>query len=880
MYSLFKRCSVVRLIFLFLFALIAIISCKRTESGNSVLRGGPKVMDERLVLLIAAGDPEIVTPIGIAIDDKDRIYVLESHTHSPPNDYNGPKGDLIKVFEDSNGDDHLDQISVFAEGIKEGMNLAFSPEGHLHLVTSREVWVFYDRDGDAVCEEKKKLLELKKPQNVYPHSAMLSITFSNDGYMYLGRGNTGSESWIFEGIDGSQVSGYGDGGNVIRAKWDGSQVEIFSTGYWNPFDLKFDNYGRLLVADNDPDSRGPNRLVHAVYKSDFGYKSLFGGSGIHPYLAWNGELPGTLPIAVPLGEAPSGLVNASLTNLPEDYQGQMLCTIWEESTVVRINLKEKGLSVTGNAKVIIEGGDDFRPVAFAVNSKGEIYFTDWVVRYYPNHGKGKIWKLSSKDKKKGYQHENKSQESFPNTWENFLKDLEIAPISDLKSYLKSDDPFRRHATVTVLSKKKEEIKIIAKDQDASIRMGALLAAKNSGDRELEILAKSFLIDPDRHIRRMALIWIGSSQMSYLKGEIEKALTVDVPSNELFETYLETVKLLQPDFVDGFQKQLLTKSKILKRDLPKDFISNIIYDIKNPIEMRVFALRHLNNPDSHKKLLLSLLSDGTADKLRLETIRTLQTFPDREIAAKFLEISIDSKNSAGVRSEALSGLSRQPFVSEDKLIPLLENEEENISVEAARLLRSKISQPKVFEAFEKNLNKSTARGAFQQQLLLGLGQELTHRPATTDDKSWYELLDRTGDIERGRRVFYSNTSLCSSCHAMDGMGGDLGPDLRNVGKSKDRRQLISSLLEPSASMSPEWQGWYIKLKDGSFEQGRQIDVGNDDIKLYTQAKGFITIAKKEIADYGMVKESLMPVGLEQRLSDQDLRDLLTYLGNFD
>lgn len=80
------------------------------------------------------------------------------------------------------------------------------------------------------------------------------------------------------------------------------------------------------------------------------------------------------------------------------------------------------------------------------------------------------------------------------------------------------------------------------------------------------------------------------------------------------------------------------------------------------------------------------------------------------------------------------------------------------------------------------------------------------------------------------------------------------------------------------MSPEWQGWYIKLKDGSMEQGRQIDVGNNHVKIYTQAKGFISIDKNDIADFGMIKESLMPDGLEQRLSDQDIKDLLTYLDN--
>jgi hypothetical protein len=93
------------------------------------------------------------------------------------------------------------------------------------------------------------------------------------------------------------------------------------------------------------------------------------------------------------------LVKTSLTNLPKDYQSGMLCTIWEESTIVRINFEEKGLSVSGDTEVIVKGGEDFRPVAFATNSKGDIYFTDWVKRYYPNHGRGRIWKLSAKEQK-------------------------------------------------------------------------------------------------------------------------------------------------------------------------------------------------------------------------------------------------------------------------------------------------------------------------------------------------------------------------------------------------------------------------------------------------------------------------------------------------
>jgi putative membrane-bound dehydrogenase-like protein len=861
--------------FLFSF-LVLFISCSQEERMQANLPAGVRVLDDRLQLEVVVEDPEIVTPIGIAIDDKDRVFVLESHTHTPPKDYMGPKGDLIKVFEDTNSDGNLDKMTVFAEGIQEGMNLAFSPDGHLHLITSKEVWVFYDKDGDGVSEERKMLMGLSKPESVYPHAALLSVTFSPDGWMYIGRGNTGGEHWVFEGSDGSNTSGYGDGGNIIRAKWDGSEVGIFSTGYWNPFDLKFDNYGRLLVADNDPDSRGPNRLVHAVEGSDFGYQSLFGGSGIHPYLAWNGELPGTLPIAVPLGEAPSGLLNANHAALPKDYHDQMLCTIWEESTIVRIGMQEKGLSVTGNSEVIVEGGSEFRPVAFATDSQGNVYFTDWVIREYPNHGRGKIWRLSTKENIAMLDRKDSFDEHPSAEWNEKTESIRRSSFEELKKNLLSDDPFEKHVAVMALSEKKKEIEAASKDADADIRLGALLAAKRSGEKGLEFLADDFLSDPDPRIRKMALVWIGSAQMTEKKGKLEKVITVGEVSNSLFEAYLETVKLLQPDFVQAYHNRSNSSSKTVKRELPKNFISDIVRDDRKPKNSRVFALRYLEDLPAFKELLLSFLGKEMEPEIRRQTIRALHNLPDRIVAKTLLEISLDATDPEPIRSEALSVLSRQPLEDWEAIIKLLDDKEENVGIEAARYLRSKISQPVVKDAFEQKINKSNSTDAFKQQLILGLEGKIPNRPDLQESEEWQLLLSGNGNIDRGRRVFYSNTSLCSTCHAMEGLGGDLGPDLSNVGQSKDRNQLVSSILVPSAEMSPEWQGWFIKLKNGTQHQGRQIDVGTHDIKLYTQSSGFITVNKNNVEDYGMIKNSLMPEGLEQRLSDQDIRDLIEYL----
>ena len=86
----------------------------------------PKLEEPGLSLTLFAADPDIVTPVGVVVGSDDKVYVIESHTHSPPSDYKGPKGDLVKVFVDKDKDGVADSFSVFAEGFNAGMNLAFS----------------------------------------------------------------------------------------------------------------------------------------------------------------------------------------------------------------------------------------------------------------------------------------------------------------------------------------------------------------------------------------------------------------------------------------------------------------------------------------------------------------------------------------------------------------------------------------------------------------------------------------------------------------------------------------------------------------------------------------------------------------------------------
>src|SRR6185369_9414376 len=194
----------------------------------------PRTLDPELQITLFASEPEIVTPIGIAADGQNRIFVVESHTHEVKPDYAGLKHDRVKIFQDTDGDGKPDKISIFAGDLHHAMNIAFSPKNELYLVQRDRVFILHDTDGDDVSESRSTVLTLET-DGKYPHNGLDGIAFSPDGWLYVGLGENLGRKYTLKGSDGSEHSGGGEGGNIFRCKPDGSKLQLFATGFWNPF---------------------------------------------------------------------------------------------------------------------------------------------------------------------------------------------------------------------------------------------------------------------------------------------------------------------------------------------------------------------------------------------------------------------------------------------------------------------------------------------------------------------------------------------------------------------------------------------------------------------------------------------------------------------
>jgi len=135
---------------------------------------------------------------------------------------------------------------------------------------------------------------------------------------------------------------------------------------------------------------------------------------------------------------------------------------------------------------------------------------------------------------------------------------------------------------------------------------------------------------------------------------------------------------------------------------------------------------------------------------------------------------------------------------------------------------------------------------------------------------------SGEITRGQAVFNSAKVACSSCHMIGYIGGRIGPDLTRIGEVRSERDLLEAVVFPSASFARGYEPVVIRTKSGEMRTGvlRNNDLP-DEIVLGTERED-VRIPRRDIVDMQPGTVSLMPPGLPDQLTQQELADLLAFL----
>lgn len=140
----------------------------------------------------------------------------------------------------------------------------------------------------------------------------------------------------------------------------------------------------------------------------------------------------------------------------------------------------------------------------------------------------------------------------------------------------------------------------------------------------------------------------------------------------------------------------------------------------------------------------------------------------------------------------------------------------------------------------------------------------------------KMVSEKADPEKGELIFRRADVSCTTCHAIGGAGGRIGPDLSSLGTSSPAETIIRSILYPSASIKEGYDLKRVVKKDGSEMMGYLASDGASDIVIRDVTGKEVSIAKSQVELMEKVPGSLMPPGLTAGLDQQEFVDLIGFL----
>ena len=174
--------------------------------------------------------------------------------------------------------------------------------------------------------------------------------------------------------------------------------------------------------------------------------------------------------------------------------------------------------------------------------------------------------------------------------------------------------------------------------------------------------------------------------------------------------------------------------------------------------------------------------------------------------------------------------------------------------ASREELRRVTDPKV---------KSLVGGLFPSQPVSDRGEVV---------RKYADALKLKPDLARGRTLFATH---CQTCHARDGQGAKVGPDLISV-VGRPSEDLLTSILDPGREAAPDGLGVILVTNQGQTFTGLLAEETPTAVRLRRAGGLDDVIPRSEIEALRPTGRSLMPDGLEQVLNPQDLADLISFL----
>ena len=277
------------------------------------------------------------------------------------------------------------------------------------------------------------------------------------------------------------------------------------------------------------------------------------------------------------------------------------------------------------------------------------------------------------------------------------------------------------------------------------------------------------------------------------------------------------------------------------------------DSAAPIEKRVAAVRLLRGSrfDAAAPLLREILTTPLPQAVQQAAAQTAASFDDASAAALLL---------AGWKG----------YVPETR----------RQVVDA--LLRHRARVGALLDAIESGVIEPFAIDAITRIRLAQYPDEAVQQRAgklfdtVTGDRAavvaaYEDVLAMEANAEPGKESFERE---CAKCHLRTAERGRIGPDLSGV-NNQSREALLASILDPSAAIEGRFTNYLITTNDGRLYDGLLIGETSATVTIRGETED-TTLLRKDVEEIRASNVSLMPEGLEEALSRQELADVIGYL----
>ncbi|MEK6249616.1 MAG: c-type cytochrome [Planctomycetales bacterium] len=718
-----------------------------------------------------------------------------------------------------------------------------------------------DSDGDGELDKAELILPLSGagehgPHAVVPTADGKSIIVMGGNYTHMPKWTSSRvpTNWQEDLLLPRQWDAKGHakglmapGGWIAIMSPGGSQVELFSTGYRNPYDVAVLGNGEMFTYDADMEwDMGtpwyrPTRICHAVSGSEFGWRSGAGKSPVY--------FEDSLPPALNIGPgSPTGVVSGVGAKFPARYQDAIYALDWTFGTIHCVLLQPEGASYKGVAEEFISGIP--LPVTDAViGDDGAFYFTvggrgtqSALYRVFYNGSE-------STDPSPVF---DKPEAAAARRLRQQLESYHGRPRDDGISvawpHLGSPDRFIRNAArVAIESQPVEGWQQKSLDEkDPQIAILALMALARQGDKSIqpELIKSLNRIDITGLTEQQRLSLLRTYALCFMRmgrpnqtqqAELNRRFDAVYPSrSDAGNTELARLLVyLDSPTVVAKTLKLMAEAKparvpawgeLIKRNNEYGSPISKMLDDMPPLQEIQFALFLCN-------------------------VRFGWTIQQRR---QYFEWFIKAGKHPG-------GLSYTGFL-------------DNIRAEALEHCS---------EAERQALSDITGQSITPVMVLevkppAGPGRKWTLNEAVTVANAGL----RGRDFESGRNLFHAVS--CAKCHRFDGEGGDIGPDLTSVSGRLSVRDLLENIIDPSKVISDQYGSHQVETADGITYEGRVIDPDTEDpngvLHIFTKdtdGKG-VVVKKTEVEEMRPSKLSQMPTGLLDELNQDELLDLVAYL----